>query len=91
VTAHRSKPTITPAWIERFARYYRDNPAWGVFHVCLDDHNWDCPTGEPVGVPDCPADMRAFFDALSPSQRRRLGRRAEALREQTQDCTSRIA
>lgn len=40
MTAHKQKPTITPERVAWFAEYYRVNPAWGVFHVALDDNNY---------------------------------------------------
>lgn len=40
MTAHKQKPTITPERVAWFAEYYRANPAWGVFHVALDDNNY---------------------------------------------------
>ena len=103
MTAHRAKPTITPERVDWFARYLADNPAWGVFHVSLDDGNhklgaashWKRPgTGEyvdgifvparwDVGRDEWSADLREaaeWFDQLSPSQRKRLGEKAERLR-----------
>lgn len=88
MTAHRPKPTLTPERIDWFARYYSQNQAWGVFHVCLDDGNYDCKAGpfhaDPAVVAalraSWPADLRdaaEWFDKLTASQRRRLGQKAE--------------
>lgn len=96
MTAHTPKPTITLERVEWFARYYLENAAWGVFHVCLDDGNWELGAayemhrpGAPTNLADpaCwmrraewPADVlehALWFETLSPSQRRRLGRKAE--------------
>lgn len=99
MTAHRQKPTITPERVTWFRAYYRENPSWGVFHVSLDDGNYDrgaattmkrpgtgCFIGD-TWVPerhdlpreDWPPDLRGaaeWFDKLTPSQRRRLGKKA---------------
>ena len=88
MTAHAPKPTITPERIRWFCDYYRQNPAWGVFHVCLDDGNWSCRAAiwDP-GHGDrhrWPSDLREaaeWFDALTPSQRRRLERKARDLND----------
>lgn len=86
VTAHRTKPTITPERIEWFARYYTANPSWGEFHVALDDGNYKCEAGphHPTHTAEIratwPADLRdaaEWFDTLTPSQRRRLAVRAK--------------
>jgi hypothetical protein len=102
MTAHKPKPTIRPEHVEWFARYYKQHPAWGVFHVALADGNWNFGaadtqlrpgTGQDVDgvfVParydfarhEWPHDVRKaaeFFDKLTPSQRRRLGQKAEDL------------
>ena len=92
MTAHRAKPTITPERVDWFARYYAENRAWGVFHVSLDDGNytlgasegrWDNEGGRWVhcGRAEWADDLReaaGWFDALTPTQRRKLGRKAEA-------------
>ncbi len=102
MTAHRIKPTITPERVAWFSAYLQEHPAWGVFHVSLDDGNYDCGaakhtkrpgTGcyvDGVHVPEqhdlpreeWPADLREaaeWFDKLTPSQRRRLAKKANAL------------
>lgn len=33
------RPQITIELVERFAAYFRENPAWGSLHVVLDDKN----------------------------------------------------
>lgn len=79
MTAHRAKPTLTTERVDWFARYYAQNLAWGVFHACLDDGNLFCGA-EVLGRDEWPADLRdaaKWFDKLTPSQRRRLGRKAE--------------
>lgn len=103
MTAHRSKPTITPERVRWFAEYLAREPAWGVFHVSLSDGNYNCGAAEhmlrpgtgqtvngvfvparwDVGRDEWPEDVREaaeWFDSLTESQRRRLGRKAEALR-----------
>ncbi len=85
MTAHATKPTITPERIQWFADYYRANPAWGVFHVCLYDANWKI--GSSTGTLDNPRgkwpedllEAADWFDTLTPSQRRRLALKAEDL------------
>lgn len=32
---------IPQGTIEKFARYLKGHPAWGVFHLCLEDGNWN--------------------------------------------------
>lgn len=91
MTAHRSKPTITPERIEWFARYHAAEPAWGEFHVVLDDGNYKSdaapyhPSAEARAaiMAEWPADLRdavEWFNTLSPSQKKRLGQKAEAWR-----------
>lgn len=93
MTAHRQKPTITPERVQWFADYYKQNPVWGVFHASLDDGNLcGASTGDlfdtttmrwvPGGRASWPADVReaaAWFDTLTPSQRKRLAMKAEDL------------
>lgn len=71
--------TITPERVQWFANYYKANPSWGVFHICLEDGNWRLGARED-GREAWPVDIReaaAWFDRLSPSQRRRLKLKAE--------------
>lgn len=81
MTAHAPKPTLTRERVEWFARYYIAEPAWGVFHCTLDDGNWSCPAFPlPRHESEYSADVlehARWFDTLTPSQRRRLGRKAE--------------
>jgi hypothetical protein len=37
-----SEQRITPERVDWFFRYRSENSAWGIFHVCLDDGNWEC-------------------------------------------------
>jgi hypothetical protein len=97
MTAHKEKPTITPERVEWFAHYYAENLAWGVFHVSLDDGNYELGAADGAtwnelarawGPPyrigdDWPEDVRehaAWFDTLTPSQRRRLRDKATTRR-----------
>lgn len=88
MTAHRPKPTITPERIRWFAEYHGREPAWGEFHVVLDDGNYTSKAGPYHPDPEVvaairaswPADLREaarWFDQLTPSQKARLGRKAE--------------
>lgn len=87
MTAHNEKPTLTPERVRWFAEYYKRNPAWGVFHVALDDGNYECgaATWDPAaGLMRAawPADLREaaeWFETLTKSQRRRLAHKAEDL------------
>lgn len=82
MTAHREKPTLTPDRIAWFARYYRRNPSWGIFHVALADGNYNFGSARESRSTlwtTSESEAAAWFDALTPSQRRRLGQRAESL------------
>jgi hypothetical protein len=87
LTAHRAKPTLTAARVRWFAEYVKRFPAWGVFHVALSDANYECGAAVACartgGLREAwPADVREhaeWFDSLTPSQRRRLGAKAESL------------
>ncbi len=103
MTAHRPKPTITSERVAWFRAYRAQNPAWGVFHVVLEDGNFGCGaalnmhrpgTGEhdratgvfvparyDLGRDEWAPDVREaaeWFDELTPSQRRRLRKKAES-------------
>jgi len=81
MTAHASKPTITPERLAWFARYHHRHAEWGVFHVALSDGNWTM-TAQDDGRDEWPVDVREhaeWFDKLTQSQRRRLGKKAEQL------------
>lgn len=102
MTAHRIKPTITPERVTWFSAYLQEHPAWGVFHVSLDDGNYDrgaakymkrpgtgcyvdgawVPEQHDLPREEWPADLRDaadWFDKLTPSQRRRLAKKANDL------------
>lgn len=79
------RPSITPEVVDRFAAYYRENPAWGSVHVVLDDHNlqhcsvdfcigWAVENGDAEGEA-----LARILRSMSRSQRVRLGRKAEAI------------
>ncbi len=80
MTKHPDKPTITPERIAWFAAYYRKYPSWGVFHVVLSDGNWGLKA-EVEYSHDEPGELDAirWFNTLTKSQQRRLGRKAEDL------------
>lgn len=78
MTAHVTKSVITPERIRWFADYYKRNPEWGVFHVCLSDGNWRCGADALVSDQDVQEAAR-WFGTLTPSQRRRLGQKAADL------------
>lgn len=77
MTAHRPKPTITPERVDWFARYEMTAPCWGAFHVALDDGNYKCGAVLSGDEPDDVREAAAWFDSLTPSQRRRLRDKAE--------------
>lgn len=81
MTAHRDKPTLTPDRVRWFADYHRRHPAWGIFHVALSDGNYEFGAAKEALARDAwtaeEREAAAWFDALTPSQRRRLGQRAE--------------
>lgn len=85
MTAHNAKEVLTPERIAWFAEYYKQNPSWGVFHVCLDDGNYKTGAvslerdGGFAGYPPDVQEAVRWFEKLSPSQRKRLGHRAADL------------
>lgn len=81
MTAHRSKPTLTADVVARFAAYHDRNPAWGIVHVSFDDGNWEHTVSDLLDD-DTDEDraIAAIHDALTPSQRRRLLRKVQAVR-----------
>lgn len=52
MTAHRHKPTITAGRVRWCADYYTRNPAWGVFHVALNDGNYNCGAADHTKRPN---------------------------------------
>jgi hypothetical protein len=73
---------VTPERVEEFARYLSEYSAWGYFHVWLDDGNYKikCNPDDPkYPVHGSTRDMRHYFALLSPSQRKKLGDKAEAM------------
>ena len=64
--------------VAAFADYYRRNRAWGVFHVCLDDGNWDCGPAEPPYT-DEEQRLVDIHEDLSKTQRRKLARLVDKL------------
>lgn len=85
MTRPYAQETLTPERVRWFAEYYRQNPSWGVFHVCLDDGNYKCGAismERGGGFASYPPDVQEhvkWFEKLSPSQRARLGKRAADL------------
>lgn len=82
MTAPSARIHITPEIVARFAGYHARNPSWGVLHVSFDDGNWNTNIGSWIGD-EITAEERGLVgihDAMTPSQRRRLCRKAgEAL------------
>lgn len=59
--------------VEAFARYLSRNPSWGIFHVVMDDGNFDCDyRGEPATAEE--RELAAIFDAMTGSQRAKVAR-----------------
>lgn len=80
MTAHRPKPvTLTPEIVERFRDYHRRHLAWGIFHVSLDDGNYECGAARErdVNYTDEERELAALFNVMTPSQRRRLAWKAD--------------
>jgi len=79
------KITLTPDAYEWFANYLHKELAWGVFHVALDDGNYECDIEsdwiEPEHIEEWPGLMEkvTFFNQLSYSQRKKLGEKAQKL------------
>lgn len=78
MTAHPTKPTLTPERIQWFADYYRKHRDWGAFHVQLADDNYRLTADQRSSRGEHgEANAIAWFNSLTESQRRRLGQRAE--------------
>ncbi len=81
MTAPVKEITLTDGIYRRFAHYHKYNAAWGVFHVSLDDGNWDCAI-DPDWMEldeltyDIP-ELIAIHNKLSPSQRKKLAAKAD--------------
>lgn len=79
---------ITPERVRWFADYHATHPEWGVFHVALEDGNYECGASEPgvwEGETQEVLFMADWFDVLTEDQREELARRVgtlECLREQ---------
>lgn len=91
MTAPSARVVLTPNWIACFASYLCRNPAWGVFHIQLEDSNLkfdvdpnDALQGATAELVEELEILIRYFNQLTPSQRKRLGDRArtavEALR-----------
>ena len=77
------KPTITADRIAWFAAYFRRHPTSEIFHGALADRNYACGVGAATwagGRADAvDREAAAWFNTLSPTQRKRLGQKAEDL------------
>jgi len=78
------KMQLTPEIYRRFAEYHRHNAAWGIFHVPLDDGNyeleaWTDRDDDDDPITDEERALADIFNQLSYSQRKKLGRKAEEL------------
>ena len=80
-----TKQTLTPELYEWFARYVHKELAWGIFHISLDDGNYEYPVRvdqiDDDDVRNWPGLMEKveIFNQLSYSQRKKLGQKAEEL------------
>lgn len=75
---------VTPDLVERFARYYAANREWGVFNTWLEDGDYKLApyTEHEIRGAIVSTEERALmveFARLTPSQRQKLGKRAEAM------------
>ncbi len=86
MTAPSPVVQLTPEIHAYFKRYLERNLAWGIYHVWLDDCNWDlevdeappCGWSQDYATPCTDEDRRmwALFREMTPSQRRRVRDRA---------------
>lgn len=75
---------ITPERVRWFADYHVTHPEWGVFHVALEDGNYECGASDPgiwEGETQEVRFMADWFDGLTEDQREELARRVSALEE----------
>lgn len=83
MTKPNAQETLTPERVKWFAEYYKKHPEWGIFHVSLADGNYQLGAATDFSIwlsNESEAELRevaAWFNRLSPSQRRRLQMRAE--------------
>lgn len=82
MTKPSAKVSVSQGLIDRFADYHRRNLAWGVFHVWLDDGNYDSSFSveqlESWGMTltDEERELGAIFEDLSATQRAKISKRA---------------
>ncbi len=73
---NKSIPDCT-VFVEEFAMYLDLEPSWGIFHVSLDDGNYEfgAAEGRPDGEPfsEFEEHLIEVFDLLTPSQRQKVG------------------
>ncbi len=84
------KINLTPEIYQRFAEYYRRNVVWGIFHVALDDGNYDKDIKESsfnIITTAEEKELATIFNQLSHSQRKKLGRKAEEIVERVKQTT----
>jgi hypothetical protein len=89
VSAPKPKVTLTPEVHAYFTAYLKKNPAWGIYHVFLDDGNYGDVPEEPYAggwdqdyaTPCTDEDRRmwALFRQMTPSQQRRIAKKNSAL------------
>ncbi len=84
MTAPVKRFTLTPEVYAYFSAYLAKNPAWGIYHVWLDDGNYKAePPEKPydAGVAVTAEDLRMWelFRAMTPTQRKRVGERCGQL------------
>lgn len=70
VTAPGARVALTPALVDRFASYHRRELSWGIFHVALDDDNYEADCDEPRT--DEERDLASLFRQMSRTQRAKL-------------------
>jgi hypothetical protein len=76
MTAPSPRISLTPEIYARFTAYHRKELAWGIFHVWLDDGNYDIrPEPAPPNMTAEERDLWDIFRQLSPSQMARLAKR----------------
>jgi len=84
MTKPSAQAVLTRERVTWFAEYYKQHPEWGIFHVSLSDGNYEFGASDNIfddnGFPEAVLnEAAAWFNKLSPSQRRRLAMKAKDL------------
>ncbi len=75
MTLIKAVPDVT-RYVPDFAAYLALEPAWGIFHVALEDGNYDFGATDAEDYSELEDHLAHIFSLLSPTQRSKLGRLA---------------